>query len=153
MRRPRKAIDAAVFAASIRVYRTIEPDVRRFVVGNQTLCGLKRRRGRKRRQSFVVGIAIFDALGFGCVHVAVADHGLETVRDVGDGAATFAHHSDWYRDGLRGIVMTHGAYRGPGYCLFIQYQPPARYPALAIYVPKSRERGLDPGATSSTRTE
>ena len=50
VRRPRKTVNAAVLAAPVRIDRAIEPDIRRLVIGDQTLRGLEGRRRRERRQ-------------------------------------------------------------------------------------------------------
>ena len=50
MRRPGKAVDATMLAASIGIDRTVEPDVGRFVAGDDLARGIERDRGLERRQ-------------------------------------------------------------------------------------------------------
>src|SRR5262245_31470012 len=50
MGRPRKTVDAAMLAPSIRVYRAIEADIRGLVAGNYLAGGIDRDGSLERRQ-------------------------------------------------------------------------------------------------------
>ena len=56
MRGPREAVDAAVLAAAVRVYRLRERDVRRTVAADDAARAFVGNRGRRLRRAVEVGI-------------------------------------------------------------------------------------------------
>ena len=72
MGRPRKAVDAAMLAAPVRIDRTVKADIGRVVAGDDFARGIQRDRGLERRQFVETLPAIVECdAGFGLEAAAV----------------------------------------------------------------------------------
>ena len=122
VRRPGKAVDAAVLAAAIRVDRAIEGNVRRVVAGDHLAGGIDANAGLERRQflealpAVVEGNARFRLVATGCIRLRAAPrptvepdlrvYGLARIGERGLGSARAAGygrsgHGEEYKSVIR----------------------------------------------------
>ena len=88
MGRPRKAVDAAVLAAPVRIDRAVKADIGRIVAGDDLARGIERDRGLERRQFIEALPAVVEGdprLGLRRIARAAAPIDQGTIIEIGPG--------------------------------------------------------------------